>query len=263
MDIGGSFPFQATRASSSTQVTPDDTARYHETCSKYIESGFSRNVTIKFLMERLVGLGCEPPKGFISCIDCPVRAGGGFGVVEESILPQKSHESKGYQKYKEEAEERKNRVEKCGKGLTNFKELKDQIDAQDAGNAKLRLLPDIFLCQQHLVNQEHAHQSIVHELIHAIDLCRANMKPIDNCLHMACTEIRAENLSGECNLTQEMLKGKVGKFRGHGAECVKRRATLSVQANPKCSSNSRRYVDAAFDRCFRDTFPFDRHPNLR
>ena len=23
------------------------------------------------------------------------------------------------------------------------------------------------------------------------------------------------------------------------------------------------YVDAAFDRCFRDTYPFDRHPNLR
>jgi len=52
-------------------------------------------------------------------------------------------------------------------------------------------------------------------------------------------------------------------FPGHGAECVKRRAKLSVEANPNCSARATEYIDAAFDRCFRDTFPFDRHPNLR
>ena len=56
--------------------------------------------------------------------------------------------------------------------VTNMKDLQDQITAQNEGRAKLRLLPEIFLCQQHLVNEEHAHQSMVHELIHAIDLCR-------------------------------------------------------------------------------------------
>ena len=60
-----------------------------------------------------------------------------------------------------------------GEGMvTTFKDLQDQIKAQNEGKAKLRLLPEIFLCQQHLVNEEHAHQSMVHELIHAIDLCR-------------------------------------------------------------------------------------------
>ena len=52
-------------------------------------------------------------------------------------------------------------------------------------------------------------------------------------------------------------------FVGHGAKCVKRRAILSVKANPNCADKADEYVDAAFDRCFKDTFPFDRHPNLR
>jgi len=84
---------------------------------------------------------------------------------------------------------------------------------------------------------------------------------------MACTEIRAENLSGECGAVREMVNGRVklqsGNFKGHGGECVKRRAGLSVMANPNCKERAGEYVDAAFERCFRDTFPFDRHPNLR
>lgn len=52
-------------------------------------------------------------------------------------------------------------------------------------------------------------------------------------------------------------------FVGHGAKCVKRRAQLSVEANPNCADKAAEYVDAAFERCYKDTFPFDRHPNLR
>jgi hypothetical protein len=52
-------------------------------------------------------------------------------------------------------------------------------------------------------------------------------------------------------------------FSGHGAKCVKRRAELSVKANPNCADKAEEYVDAAFERCYKDTFPFDRHPNLR
>ena len=52
-------------------------------------------------------------------------------------------------------------------------------------------------------------------------------------------------------------------FSGHGAKCVKRRAELSVKANPNCADKAGEYVDAAFERCYKDTFPFDRHPNLR
>jgi hypothetical protein len=57
--------------------------------------------------------------------------------------------------------------------------------------------------------------------------------------------------------------GRMGSFAGHGAKCVKRRAALSVKANPNCAEKADEYVEAAFERCFKDTFPFDRHPNLR
>ena len=52
-------------------------------------------------------------------------------------------------------------------------------------------------------------------------------------------------------------------FVGHGAKCVKRRALLSLKANPNCADKAEEYVDAVFEKCYKDTFPFDRHPNLR
>jgi len=289
-------PPMATTTNSNANITAEEDRK---TCNKYVRSGLNRNVTVKFLMERLISLGCEPPRGFIRCIDCGnKRAGGGFGVVEETttannvplrtinppitmISKTKEKEANDHSKYLEEAKIRREKRERrfrtlarnddrdCnnggdGEGMeTNLKDLQDQITAQNEGRAKLRLLPEIFLCQQHLVNEEHAHQSMVHELIHAIDLCRTKMDPINNCVHMACTEIRSENLSGECNITRELVNNRISNFKGHGGECVKRRAALSVKANPNCAAKAEDYVDAAFDRCFQDTFPFDRHPNLR
>ena len=57
--------------------------------------------------------------------------------------------------------------------------------------------------------------------------------------------------------------GRMRNFVGHGAKCVKRRAALSVKANPNCADKADEYVEVAFERCYKDTFPFDRHPNLR
>lgn len=87
------------------------------------------------------------------------------------------------------------------------------------------------------------------------------MDPFNNCVHLACTEIRAENLSGECNTIREMMQGRITTFAGHGQECVKRRAALSLQANPKCRDGANEFVDAAMERCYSDTYPFERHPS--
>ena len=101
-------------------------------------------------------------------------------------------------------------------------------------------------------------------LMIAIYFDRTKMDPINNCIHMACTEIRAENLSGECHWLRELQSGRMfTDFVGHGEKCVKRRAALSVKANPNCAEKADEYVEAAFERCYKDTFPFDRHPNLR
>ncbi len=254
-----------------SNLTEDSEVRKeHDKCNNYVSSGLNRNVTVKFLMERLIGMGCTPPKGFINCIDCGTKyASGGFGVVEESeettaLGSRNTAPTTSTKKTRHECNDTFI-LETLPKRIQRQKQIQQNQDSDNTTitKTKLRLLPEIFLCQQHLVNEEHAHQSLVHELIHAIDLCRTKMDPINNCIHMACTEIRAENLSGECSMMREIINKRVSNFKGHGGECVKRRALLSVSANPNCRDRAEEYVDAAFDRCFRDTFPFDRHPNLR
>ena len=262
----------APAANAATAKTAEERAQEmeaaREKCDGYVKSGLKRNVTVQFLIDRLMKMGCDPPKGFIKCMDCGDKmAGGGFGVVEETVIDAaKSSTTAADTDGAAAASSLSDAVAQRAKTAQCHRtdeDLRKQLDAADDGKVRLRLLPEIFLCQQHLRNETHAHEAMVHELIHAIDLCRTKMDPLNNCMHMACTEIRAENLSGECDWPRELAKGKISKFAGHGAECTKRRATLSVQANPNCREKAREYVDAAFERCYKDTFPFDRHPNLR
>mmetsp|Transcript_8576 Transcript_8576/g.18452 ORF Transcript_8576/g.18452 Transcript_8576/m.18452 type:complete len:256 (-) Transcript_8576:50-817(-) len=225
-------------------------AKEKETCEKYVRNGLNRNVTVQFLYERLLQLGCKPPDNLIRCLDCKdSQRGGGFGAVEEIVVAAKGEHKK---------------PNKDGACAQTKEEIDRLLEKQRDGGAKLRLVPEIYLCQQHLRNQTHAHEAMVHELIHAIDMCRTKMDPIKNCIHLACTEIRAENLSGECHWLREIQNGRLATaFVGHGAKCVTRRAVLSVKANPNCADKANEYVDAAFERCYKDTFPFDRHPNNR
>ena len=229
-----------------TSENEDEKTRNIERCNKFIQTGVSRNVTIQFLLNRLVNMGCTPPSGFISCIDCGDRmAGGGFGVLVEESLSASACK---------------------GTSAPTESDIKTILDKQKKGT-KVRLLPEIYLCHNngHLIDEDHAHKAMVHELIHAIDLCRTKMDPFNNCVQFACTEIRAENLSGECNWFKEMSYGQTWSkgFSGHNKSCVKRRAILSVEANPNCKERATEAVDAAFERCYKDTFPFDRHPNLK
>jgi inner membrane protease ATP23 len=44
--------------------------------------------------------------------------------------------------------------------------------------------------------------TLTHELVHTLDYCRAEID-WDNLDHLACTEVRAANLSGECFFSKE------------------------------------------------------------
>lgn len=130
-----------------------------ERCDKFVQKGLNWNVTVQFLLERLVQLGCPPPPGLIRCVDCgDKQAAAGFGVVEEiemgTALPSSSRDPS------------KKSCAQTQQEINNL--LADQRD----GKAKLKLLPEIFLCQQHLRDETHAHEAMVHELIHAVDMCR-------------------------------------------------------------------------------------------
>ena len=93
--------------------------------------------------------------------------GGGFGVVEEFVLPSPAliDNNESYAK----AAEMRAGVDQCKR---TQEDLKAMFRAEREGKAKLKLLPEIFLCQQHFKNKTHVHQSFFHELVHAVDLCR-------------------------------------------------------------------------------------------
>jgi inner membrane protease ATP23 len=83
---------------------------------------------------------------------------------------------------------------------------------------------------------------VAHELVHAFDWCRAR---VDRCEHLACTEVRAANLSGECD----------GGERG---ACVRRSAEASVRAHGGCEARggAAAGVAAVWAACMADRAPF-------
>ncbi len=117
--------------------------------------------------------------------------------------------------------------------------------------------PQIIMCEDNKVAMEREtfEHTLVHELVHAYDQCRAKIE-WKNCLHHACTEIRASSLSGECSLLHELYRGKT-TIRGGQAECVERRATKSVAMNPNCKDVAKEAIKAAFVTCRADKAPFD------
>ncbi|XP_004861215.1 mitochondrial inner membrane protease ATP23 homolog isoform X2 [Heterocephalus glaber] len=73
----------------------------------------------------------------------------------------------------------------------------------------------IVLCQNNICNQAHMNRVVTHELIHAFDHCRAHVNWFTNVRHLACSEVRAANLSGECSLVNEIFRLHFGLKRHH------------------------------------------------
>ena len=118
----------------------------------------------------------------------------------------------------------------------------------------------VVICEDNVeefkIAPEHVQRTVLHELIHAYDTCRAKVD-CNDCHQLACTEIRAALLSGDCDMFNEWRRRNFG-FKGQGAACVKRRAELSVIANPNCAGEKgKAAVEAVFDTCYADTAPFE------
>ncbi|XP_061495863.1 mitochondrial inner membrane protease ATP23 homolog [Rhineura floridana] len=121
----------------------------------------------------------------------------------------------------------------------------------------------IVLCQNNIHNQSHMDRVVTHELIHAFDHCRAHVDWFNNVKHLACSEIRAANLSGDCSLLTEMTRLKFG-LKQHHQSCVRDRAVRSILAVRKLSKEvAEKAVDEVFESCFNDHEPFDRVPHSK
>jgi inner membrane protease ATP23 len=97
--------------------------------------------------------------------------------------------------------------------------------------------------------------SLNHELVHAYDNCTTKLD-WTNINHVACTEIRANTLSGECRLTREFLKGYTG-FSKHFQDCIKRRAIIGVSSSGWDEKDAQIAVTNVWSACFNDFAPFD------
>lgn len=113
----------------------------------------------------------------------------------------------------------------------------------------------VLICENHVDNQATLSRTLTHELIHAFDECRAKID-WSNCEHQACTEIRAATLSGDCDVQAEARRGVPPSFGGFKT-CVRRRAILSVSANPNCKGEkAAQAVDKVWNPCHYDVSPF-------
>ncbi|PSS29668.1 hypothetical protein PHLCEN_2v2816 [Hermanssonia centrifuga] len=121
----------------------------------------------------------------------------------------------------------------------------------------------IVMCQSHFFSKRHMEDTLVHELVHMYDHCKFKVD-WNNLRHHACSEIRANSLSGDCKYTRELRRGFVSFSKQHQA-CVRRRAILSVRANPACpdDATAERAVNEVWESCFNDTRPFDEHPTVQ
>ncbi|XP_019617623.1 PREDICTED: mitochondrial inner membrane protease ATP23 homolog [Branchiostoma belcheri] len=83
----------------------------------------------------------------------------------------------------------------------------------------------------------------------------------NNLQHVACSEIRAANLSGDCHFSGELRRFQLKGVKKHHQTCVWQRAKESVKVVRNCTDEeASRAVDSVWDACFNDLAPFHKVP---
>ncbi|PWN90041.1 hypothetical protein FA10DRAFT_259954 [Acaromyces ingoldii] len=115
----------------------------------------------------------------------------------------------------------------------------------------------ILICTNRIMSKKHLEHTLSHEMVHWFDHCRF-LVDWNDLRHLACSEIRAASLSGDCSWGREVTRREYAFTKQHQA-CARRRAILSVQAHPNCKDHAEaeRAVDEVWTGCFADTRPFD------
>jgi len=120
-------------------------------------------------------------------------------------------------------------------------------------------LNQIVVCQNNSKNKGIVEGILTHEMLHMFDYCNNNID-FKNVDHLACTEIRAANLT-HCSFTSAMLQGDVSpfNFKAKHQNCVKNKAVQSILAVRKVSvEEARAAVERVFPKCYADLEPIGR-----
>merc|ERR1719436_1881013 len=121
----------------------------------------------------------------------------------------------------------------------------------------------IWMCGNRLWNPFEFRRVLIHELTHAFDFARARIDT-GSCVHMACTEIRAWNLSGECDLWTKWFTFLGEDMINRKQRCVREGALASLLENERCQDPyvARGALEEAWAPCWRDHWPFTTKPDL-
>lgn len=121
------------------------------------------------------------------------------------------------------------------------------------------VLNQIVVCQNVATRKGLVQGVLTHEMIHMFDYCR-NKLDFKNIDHLACTEIRAANLT-HCSFSSAWMEGEVSVFDFKEAHqnCVKSKALQSVLAVRNVSKlEAIDAVERVFSRCYNDLEPIGR-----
>lgn len=113
---------------------------------------------------------------------------------------------------------------------------------------------NVEICYNYLQTKWQLRDIIVHELIHAYDDCidpMVNKAMIATDLERSlCSEIRAANLSDDCQWNKELLRGYFNPINYY-KNCIKRRAIKSIGGNVNEEQFNRIY-----NECINNKKPF-------
>ncbi|CAJ1399200.1 unnamed protein product [Effrenium voratum] len=121
----------------------------------------------------------------------------------------------------------------------------------------------IWMCANRFWNPFEFRRVLVHELTHAFDFARAKVDT-GSCVHMACTEIRAWNLSGECDLWPNTFRFLGEDMINRKQRCVREGALASLLENERCQDSyvAHAALQEAWGPCWKDYWPFTTKPDL-
>ncbi|CAB3242458.1 unnamed protein product [Arctia plantaginis] len=120
-------------------------------------------------------------------------------------------------------------------------------------------LNQIVVCQNVSTRQGMVQGVLAHEMIHMFDYCR-NQLDFRNMEHLACTEIRAANLT-HCSFTSAWSQGDASwtKIKMAHQDCVKTKALYSVMAVRQISEKEAiDVIEKVFPKCYADLEPIGR-----
>jgi mitochondrial inner membrane protease ATP23 len=121
------------------------------------------------------------------------------------------------------------------------------------------VLNQVIVCQNIAKSEGMVQGVMAHEFIHMFDYCRNDLD-FKNIEHLACTEIRAANLT-HCSFLSAVSQGDASffKIKGQHQNCVKTKALASVLAVRKVTpAEAIDAIERVFPRCYNDLEPIGR-----